>query len=135
MEVKEKLSIEERNKAVLRRWNDEMYANRRWELMPELAGPLYIRHDSTGTYTVTIEEHMKTVKELYGGLEKIQESEEGEYELIAEGDKVCVLSWFKGYRKGGESDLDLYNCVQLFRLEDGKIVETWFPGFVKNVEW
>ena len=78
---------------------------------------------------------MKTVKELYGGTEKIQESEEGEYELIAEGDKVCMLSWFKGYRKGGESDLDLYNCLQLFRLEDGKIVETWFPGFVKNVEW
>ena len=135
MEVKEKLSIEERNKAVLRRWNDEMYANRRWELMPELAGPLYIRHDSTGTYTVTIEEHMKNVKELYGVSEKIQESEEGSYELIAEGDKVCVLSWFKGYRKGGEGDLDLYNSVQLFRLEAGKIVETWFPGFVKNVEW
>lgn len=135
MGVKEKLSIEERNKAVIRRWNDEMYANRRWELMSELAGPLYIRHDSTGTYTVTIEEHMKTVKELYGGSEKIQESEEGGYELIAEEDKVCVLSWFKGYRKGGEGDFDLYNNVQLFRLEAGKIVETWFPGFVKNVEW
>lgn len=135
MRNKEKMSIEERNKAVIHRWNDEMYANRSWELMLQLAGPLYIRHDSTGTYTVSIEEHVKTVKELYGGTEKIQESEEGEYELIAEGDKVCMLSWFKGYRKGGESDLDLYNCLQLFRLEDGKIVETWFPGFVKNVEW
>jgi predicted SnoaL-like aldol condensation-catalyzing enzyme len=135
MSDKEIISIEERNKAVIRRWYDEMYANRHWELMPELAGPLYIRHDSTGTYTVTVEEHMNRVKELYGGSERIQESEEGEYELIAEGDKVCVLSWFKGYRKGGESDFDLYNCVQLFRFENGKIVETWFPGFVKNVEW
>lgn len=135
MKSLDELPLEEKNKAVIRRWNDEMYAERRWELMPELAGPLYIRHDSTGTYTVTVEEHMKTVKELYGGPEKIQESEEGESELIAEGDKVCMLSWFKGYRKGGEGDLDLYNCVQVFRLEDEKIVETWFPGFVKNVEW
>jgi predicted SnoaL-like aldol condensation-catalyzing enzyme len=135
MRNQEILSTEEKNKAVIRRWVDEMYANRHWEMMSELAGPLYIRHDSTGTYTVTIEEHMKTIKDLYGGTEKIQGSEEGEYELIAEGDKVCMLSWFKGYRKGGEGDLDLYNSVQLFRLEGGKIVETWFPGFVKNVEW
>jgi predicted SnoaL-like aldol condensation-catalyzing enzyme len=135
MRNKEKVSIEVKNKAVIRRWIDEMYANRRWELMSELAGPLYIRHDSSGTYTVTVEEHMKYVKELYGGPERIQGSEEGGYELIAEGDKVCMLSWFKGYRKGGGSDLDLYNSVQLFRLEDGKIVETWFPDHVKNVEW
>ena len=33
MRNKEKMSIEERNKAVIHRWNDEMYANRSWELM------------------------------------------------------------------------------------------------------
>ncbi len=129
------LSLEERNKAVISRWIDEMWAERRWELAPELAGPIYTRHESTGTFTATIEEHMKRLQGLYGGKEKIDNSPEGAYELIAEGDKVCVLSWFKGYRKGGESDFDLYNSLQLFRLKNGKIVETWFPGFVRDVEW
>ena len=46
-----------------------------------------------------------------------------------------MIGTFKGYRKGGETDFDIYNFVQAFRLENGKIVETWFPGFVKNVEW
>ena len=129
------LSLEERNKAVVRRWSEEIYPEKRWELMPELAGPLFTRHEPTGTFTVTIEEHMKRIQELYGGTEKDKGIKEGGIEYIAEGDKVCLIGWFRGYRKGGESDVDLYNYVQVFRLEGGKIVETWFPGFVKNVEW
>jgi general stress protein 26/predicted SnoaL-like aldol condensation-catalyzing enzyme len=127
-------SLEEKNKAVVHRWVDEMYAERRFDLMPELAGPLYIRHESSGTSTVTIEEHMKKTIERYGGPERIEGSEQS-YQLFAEGDKVCMIGTYKGYRKGGESDRDVYNFVQVFRLKDGKIVETWFPGFVKNVDW
>ena len=126
-------SIEDRNKTVIRRWVDEMYAEARWELVEELAGPLYIRHEPSGTFTVTVEEQMMLLKERYSGREEAQ-SREGSYELFAEGDKVCMIGTFRGYRKGGEPD-DVYNYVQVFRLEDGKIVETWFPGFVKNVEW
>jgi predicted SnoaL-like aldol condensation-catalyzing enzyme len=128
------VSIEEKNKAVIRRWVDEVYTERRFELMPELAGPLYIRHESTGTFTVSIEDHRKTLKERYGGLEKAHGSKYS-YQLIAEGDKVCIFGTYIGFRKGGESDSDVYNYVQVFRLFNGKIVETWFPGFVKNVEW
>ena len=126
-------SIEERNKAVIRRWVDEMYAEARWELVNELAGPLYIRHEPTGTFTVTVEEQMELLKERWSGREEAQ-SREYSYQLIAEGDKVCMMGTFKGYRIGGEKD-DVYHYVQVFRLEDGKIVETWGPPYVKNVEW
>lgn len=126
-------SIEDRNKAVIRRWWDEMYPEARWELVRELAGPLYTRHEPTGTFTVTVEEQMELLKGRYSGREEAQ-SRESSYQLIAEGDKVCGMGTFKGYRKGGEQD-DVYHFLQVFRLENGKIVETWFPGFVKNVEW
>ena len=126
-------SIEERNKAVIRRWVDEMYAEARWELVEELAGPLYTRHEPTGTFTVTVEEQMALLKERYCGREEAQ-GREVSYQLFAEGDKVCIMGTFKGYRKGGEMD-DVYHYVQVFRLEDGKILETWIPGFAKNVEW
>ncbi len=98
-----------------------------------MAGPLYIRHEPSGTFTVTVEEQMTLLKERYSGREEAQ-SREVSNELFAEGDKVCMIGTFRGYRTGGEPD-DVYNYVQVFRLEDGKIVETWFPGFVKNVEW
>ena len=126
-------SVEEKNKAVIRRWVDEMYAEARWELVEELAGPLYIRHEPSGTFTVTVEEQKALLRERYSGREEAQ-SREVSYELFAECDKVCMIGTFKGYRVGGEAD-DIYNYVQVFRLENGKIVETWFPGFVKNVEW
>lgn len=127
-------SIEERNKAVIRRWIQEVYGEGRFELMQELAGPQYLRHEKTGTFTVDIEEYWKVVRDRYGGVEKAKTMEQS-YELIAEGDKVCIFGTTKGYREGGESDYDILNGVQVFRLYDGKIVETWFPGFAKNVEW
>ncbi|GAH31566.1 unnamed protein product, partial [marine sediment metagenome] len=43
MNSSDEVSLEERNKAEIHRWYDEMYATRNFELMPELAGPLYIR--------------------------------------------------------------------------------------------
>ena len=75
---------------------------------------------------------MKTLKERYGGRDRQLEQS---YRLFAEGDMVCMIGTSKGYRKGGETDHDIYNYVQSFRLENGKIVETWFPGFAQNVEW
>lgn len=125
-------SLEERNKAVVRRWVDEMYGEHNFDIMPELAGPHYHRHDPKGAYTVTVEEHIKTLKERYGGQDRQLEQS---YRLFAEGDMVCMIGTSKGYRKGGETDSDIYNYVQAFRLENEKIVETWFSGFAVNVDW
>jgi hypothetical protein len=49
-------SLEEKNKAVIRRWIDEMYGQGQFELMPELAGPKYLRHEKTGTFSVDVED-------------------------------------------------------------------------------
>jgi len=127
-------SVEEKNKAVIRRWIEVMYGEGRFELMPELAGPKYLRHEKTGTFTVDVEDYWKVIRDRYGGAEKAKTLEQS-YELIAEGDKVCIIGTSRGFREGGESDSDVLNYVQVFRLLNGKIVETWFPGFVLNVEW
>jgi len=128
------VSVEEKNKAVIHQWIDEMYGEGRFEMMPELAGPLYLRHEKTGTFTVDVKDYWKVLKNRYGGADQATKSKHS-YQYIAEGDKVCIFGTYKGYRKGGTSDFDVYSGVQVFRLEAGKIVETWFPGFVKDVEW
>ena len=81
--------IEDNNKAVITRWWDEMYAEHRFdELMTQLAGPEYIRHGPAGKKTVTIEEHLQLVKEIYGEGEDVSKPTFS-YELIADGDKVA----------------------------------------------
>ena len=125
----------ERNKAVLRRWWSEMYAEHRFEaMMSHLAGPEYIRHELTGTWTATIEEHLERIKKLYPTGDTVQRPQISS-ELIAEGDKVAGYGTMRGYRAGGRDGNDVYSFVQLFRLRAAKIVETWFPGWVKDVAW
>ena len=132
MKTSNDLSIEEQNKAVLRRWYDEMYANQRWELMQELAGPLYIRHEPTGTFTVTVEEHAQRMEKAISRFENMGEFS---YDLFAEGDKVCVLGRFKREGKEGAPETKSSNFIQIFRLKDGKLVETWYTGMARDVEW
>lgn len=127
-------SLEDKNKAVVHRWIYEMYGEGRFELMPELAGPKYLRHEKTGTFTVNVEDYWKLIRDRYGGAERAR-SMEHSYKMIAEGDMVCIVGFSKGFREGGSSDFDILNAVQVFRLENEKIVETWFPGFIRNIDW
>lgn len=119
------MSVEKDNKAVLRRWYEEMYnQDRIRELMPILAGPTYTRHEASGTRTITIEEYIKEQIEIT----KENKIRTEKYELIAEEDKVVVI--WRG-RFGDTKGVG----VQAFRFEKGKIVETWFPCWAKDVEW
>ena len=56
------MTREEENKAVLRRWYDEMWAHCAFDLVPEIAGPTYTRHDFGGTRTVTAEEYRDSLR-------------------------------------------------------------------------
>ena len=40
-------------RAVLTRWYDEMWARKNFDLVPEIAGPTYTRHEMGGTREVT----------------------------------------------------------------------------------
>ena len=51
------MSREDQNKALMRRWYDEMWANLDFAKIPELAGPNYTRHDVRGTRVVTAQEY------------------------------------------------------------------------------
>ena len=134
-EPQRRSGAEEANKHVVRRWWDEMYAAHRFdELMPALAGPEYIRHEPTGTWTATITEHLQRIKAVYQpGSEKPRPR--FSYGLVAEGDKVAGFGMMRGYRGGASNDDEVYSFVQLFRLANSRLVETWFPPWVIGVDW
>lgn len=120
------MSKEEANKALLKRWYDEMWGKLNFDLLPELAGPNYTRHDLMGTRTITAEEYRDQCKG-YASDWKISDFH---YFVMAEGDYVTSIgTWVVN----GDMQWD---WVQTFRVENGKLVETWLPAMGGNdVKW
>ena len=119
------MTTEEANKALLRCWYDEMWANLDFGLIPELAGPTYTRHDIRGTRAVTAEEYRD---ELLPVADQWAISD-FRYFLMAEGDYVTAIGTWK---INGQMQWD---WVQTFRVEDGKLVETWLPAMATEGKW
>ena len=111
-------------KAVLSRWYDEMWSQKNFALVPEIAGPVYTRHEANGTRHVTAEEYRDA---LAGSLSDAV-VEDMRYRLIAEDDRVVAIGTWK-------IDGQQWDWVQAFRVEGGKLVETWVSGINFNGAW
>lgn len=114
------------NKALLRRWYEEMYEQRRFaELAPQLCGPVFTRHEAEGSFNVTAEQHADRLATAVAAID----AAEGrptmipDYRVYAAGDRVGVIA---NARRGG--------YVQTWRVEDGRFVESWWAGFAQ-VNW
>ena len=121
-------------KALLHRWYAEMWSQGRADLIPELVGPRYTRHEMGGTRVVTAEEYRDQTAAF---LSKVT-IRDFRYGLFAEGDKVCAIgSWrFSGpAADGDEPAVTPWDWVQVFRAEQGKLVETWLSGIGMDSNW
>ncbi|WP_344417142.1 nuclear transport factor 2 family protein [Pseudonocardia ailaonensis] len=111
------------NTALMRRWYDEMWAEMNFALIPELAGPIYVRHHSRGaTDPIRAEDYARIAAAGAPGTAVTDFA----YRLVADGDHVGSI---------GRMEFDTgvqWDWVQLFRIEDGRIVETWLPGMGGN---
>lgn len=119
------MSKEEDNKALMRRWYDEMWANLDFALIPELAGPVYTRHDVRGTRSVTAEAYRDELLPMQGQWT----ISDFRYFLMAEGDYVTSVGTWK------INNQMQWDWVQTFRVEGGKLVETWLPAFDADGKW
>ncbi len=114
---------EEANTALLHRWYDQMWSNMNFALIPNLAGPVYVRHHSlAATDRITADQYVR----LAGAAEPGGKVVDFAYRLVADGDYVGSIGRMV-FASGHE-----WNWVQLFRIEDGKLVETWLPGMGGN---
>ena len=123
----------EETKALLHRWYGEMWSQGKAELIPELAGPTYTRHEMSGTRTVTADEYRDQTAAFMNQITVC----DLEYSLIAEGDKVCAIgSWrLVGLPDDTSGEGKQWDWVQLFRAEHGKLVETWLSGIAMESSW
>ena len=126
------MSIEE-NKAIVRRWSEELWGPGDLAVADEIVAADYVRHDPGDPFPARGPED---VKRLVGGLRAMLPDLEIEVEdVIAEGDKV-VLRWtIRGTHLGAfwtpvgtaaatGKPFSLTSTV-MYRLAEGRIVEEW----------
>jgi predicted SnoaL-like aldol condensation-catalyzing enzyme len=104
----------EENKAIVRRWSEELFNQGHLEVADEIVAPTYRRHDPGDPFVVESPEDLKRlVSMLRAQVPDLHISVE---DVIAEGDKVVTRY------TGANGTL---SGIQIFHLMDGKIVESW----------
>ncbi|MCB9487059.1 MAG: hypothetical protein R3B97_06640 [Dehalococcoidia bacterium] len=89
-----------------------------WQHVPEVAGTEYIRHEPSGTRTVTGEEYSAEIREAVSTRGVLR----WEYDAFADGD-IAFVTWIARSTGGA-----VMSSVQAFRVAGGKLVETWHSG-------
>jgi steroid delta-isomerase-like uncharacterized protein len=121
------MSIEE-NKAIARRWNDEIWSKGNLAMIDELMAPDFVFNFPSAGAAPDREGYKQTVVEFRGPCSDIQSIAE---EVIAEGKKVVVRWTWSGAHTGevwGVAPTGkrlTLTGISILRIEGGKIVEEW----------
>jgi predicted ester cyclase len=119
----------ESNKAIVRRVFEEIYNRGRYEVADELIAPDYVSHHGAGSEIVGAEGVKNSARQQRATFPDLCSIID---DLIAEGDKVVVrgrdrvthVHEFMGYPPTGRTFEITW--MQIVRVEDGKLVESWW---------
>ncbi len=122
------MSIES-NKALVRRVIEEIYNQGHYDVADELIAPDYLSHHGAGREIVGaagVKQSARVQRSTFPDLHSFVD------DLVAEGDKVVVrgrdrvthVTEFMGYPPTGRT-FDI-TWMQIIRVEDGKLVESWW---------
>lgn len=119
----------EDNKAIARRWSEELWSQGNLTVADEIVAPDYIRHDGGDSFPARGPEDVKRlvtmVRAMMPDLQIVVE------DLIAEGDKVvshytAVATDTQGFRGRPPTGKEIRTpTIQIFRFANSKIVESW----------
>jgi steroid delta-isomerase-like uncharacterized protein len=119
----------EENKAIARRWNEELWGKGDLTVADEIVAPDYVRHDPGDPFAAEGPEDVKrlvrTVRDAVSDFRIIIE------DVIAEGDKVvsrytATSTDTRGvFGRPPTGKQVRVSAIQIFRFADGKIAESW----------
>jgi predicted SnoaL-like aldol condensation-catalyzing enzyme len=120
---------ETRNLEAMDRWA-QIWNNGNYELMPETVTPTYIRHEPKGNRVITREKYLEEIKY---NREKIN-LRFINHKVSADKDLVWLL--WTATSTNPETGKDQFGRgVQVYRLEEGKLAETWWMGTIDQGAW
>ncbi len=119
----------EENKALVRRYADELLNRKNLDLFDEIFAPSFVRYGAEPNQVSGVEDLKQFFVMMRSGFPDFQVTIE---DLIAaEGDKVVLRFTFRGIHQGefmGVSPTGnqvAMSGIDIFRIADGKIVELW----------
>ena len=114
------MSVEE-NKALARRWNDEILNGRKLEAFDQVLHPDYVNHSGSDSSWATTSQGLEQAKRRFGELfQRAPDWQVVLEDLFGEGDCVAVRGTFTNKGK------PTANFISVYRFSDGKIVDDWY---------
>jgi predicted ester cyclase len=121
-------SVEEQNKAAIRRLIDEIYHKGNMAIFDEIVADNAVLHDNERTIE-SLEMAKRQIRMVLNRYQNIQITIE---DMIAEGDKVAARSTFRGvFRQNGKSLIS--PSITISKFKDGKIIEVWRAFDIANI--
>lgn len=121
------MSIEE-NKALVRRWIEEVYNKKNVAVIDEVLAPNLIHHDLPPGMKSGIEGYKQLYSMLLSAFPDYNNTIE---DMIAEGEKVVLRFFWTGTHKGEFMGIAptgkqvTVKVMSMHRIEGGKVVENW----------
>ena len=118
----------EENKAIIRRFVEEVQSKHDIDLMDELFSPDFYDH---GTTSHTLAEAKQFFAMLFAAFPDIHADI---HDQVAEGDKVVTRKTFQGTHEGEFMGIPptgkkvAFDVIDIFRIANGRIVEHWYVG-------
>lgn len=104
------------NRHVVARWYEEVYARGDWDLVPDLVGPVFQRHEDR-EFSMGPEEYRDRLRTMFQASLRLR------YQVVAGHDKVAVIARLPDGR----------GFLQAWRVRDGRLVESWWAP--RLAEW
>jgi SnoaL-like domain len=117
-------------RALFDRW-EKVWHEGRFDLVAGCVAPVYIRHDELGTRTVTPDEY---AAELAAN----RQARPSTYIAVYDHEFFGNRAWFRFALMWSDSLMGEARTragMQLYRIEDGKLAETWVTLLGANSSW
>lgn len=122
------MSVEAKNKSLLRRYVEEVWEKENLEALGSFLSSGYRRHVSGNAYPLTANGQAAL---LAGFREAFPDARLTLEEVVAEGDKLCFRSTVRATHRGSFRDVPPTNrpvvikLIDIVRVENGKFAEQW----------
>ena len=121
--------LAEENKAIARRWSEELWGRGNLAVADEIIAPDYVRHDAGDPFPARGPEDVKRIIAMLRAM--LPDLTIEVEDMIADGDRVVtrytgVATDTRGYMGRPPTGKVIRTpAIQIFRFADGKIVESW----------
>jgi hypothetical protein len=121
----------EKHARLFQRWIDEVWHQGRVDLVPELVGVQYVRHEGTSTRVVTRAEYAAEIEVTRA---RLPDARFIIHDCDVVGDRIWTR-WTMTAKSAQSGELVRRMAIQVYRIADINLVETWMLVLPTDGAW